>query len=310
MAIETVLVTGGAGFIGSALCRALAARGRHVVAFDNLSFGRRELLPGDSGCQLVEGDVRDAARLRELFRDLAPGTVCHLAALHFIPYCDAHPLETMDVNVNGTRAVLEACRNARPRLVLFASTAAVYPIAAGPLPEDRPAGPVDVYGYTKLMGEDLARLFALETGVPTLIARLFNAVGPHDNNLHVVPEILAQVARGGPLRLGNLDPVRDYIHVDDMVAAFLALLERPPRGCDVFNVGSGEGRSVRDVVNAFEAVVGPLTLTQDSQRVRRVDRAELVADVNKLCRETGWRPHVSFAEGIRRLLAGLPSAHS
>src|SRR5207245_11188714 len=133
---ETVLVTGGAGFIGSALCRALVARGTRVVAYDNLRFGRPDLLPADPRCVLVEGDVRDAVALRRALRDTAPQAVCHLAAIHFIPYCIAHPDEPTDATVNGTRHAPEACREVRPARLLFASTAAVYPAEEGPFTEE------------------------------------------------------------------------------------------------------------------------------------------------------------------------------
>jgi len=307
---ETVLVTGGAGFIGSVLCRALLARGARVVAYDNVSRGRRELLPVHPQCLLVEGDIRDGARLRALLREHAPRVVCHLAALHFIPYCNAHPWEAVEVNVNGTRALLAACRETRPQRLLFASTAAVYPAEGSPFAEEHPAGPLDVYGSTKLMGEELSRLFFLETGVPTVIARFFNAFGPSDTNPHLIPDMLEQLQGGGDtLRLGNLEPVRDYVHVEDLVDAVAALATHHGDGCQVVNVGSGEGRSVRDVVSAFEAACArPLRVVQDSAKVRKVERSALVADVGKLRRETGWEPRISFAEGIRRLVAGRGTA--
>jgi UDP-glucose 4-epimerase len=298
-------VTGGAGFIGSALCRALVAQGTRVVAYDNLRFGRRDMLPADPLCALVEGDVRDGAAVRRLLHEVAPRAICHLAALHFIPYCNAHPEEAMDVNVDGTRSVLEACREVRPERLLFASTAAVYPAEGSPFVEEQPAGPIDIYGTTKLMGEELVRRFAVETAVPTVIARLFNAFGPQDTNPHLIPDVVDQLRGGDTLRLGNLEPVRDYVHLEDLAAALVGLLERPGDGCDVFNVGSGEGRSVRDVVEAFQAALGrPLTVVQDPQRVRKVERAELVADVGRLRRATGWQPRVGFQEGVRRLVDG------
>jgi UDP-glucose 4-epimerase len=301
-------VTGGAGFIGSALCRGLLTRGSRVVAYDNLRFGRRDLLPADPRCILVEGDVRDADALRRVLRDTAPQAVCHLAAIHFIPYCIAHPDEAMDVNVNGTRQVLEACREVRPERLLFASTAAIYPAEEGPFTEDHAPGPIDIYGTSKLEGEELVRRFAAETAIPTVIARLFNAFGARDTNPHLIPDVLAQLVEGDTVRLGNLEPIRDYVYLEDLAAALVALLDARSGGCAVFNVGSGEGRSVRDVLAAFEAAIGrPLRLVQEPARVRNVERLRLVADTGKL-RETGWQPRVGFQEGIRRLAAGLRPA--
>jgi len=299
---DTVLVTGGAGFIGSALCRALVARGQRVVAYDNLSFGRRSLVPHDPGCVLVEGDIRDGARIGAVLRDHAPRIVCHLAALHFIPYCNAHPAEALDVNVNGTRTLLYACRRFPTSRMLFASTAAVYPPEGSPFAEDDATGPHDVYGSTKLVGEELSRLFFMDTGTPTVVARFFNTFGPDDTNSHVIPDVAAQAAQGDRLRLGNLDPIRDYIHVDDLVGGVLALLDLAPDRFQTFNLGTGEGHSVHDVVAAFAAATGRrFTVEQAPERVRKVERARLTADIGKLRRESGWQPRIPFYEGIRRL---------
>jgi UDP-glucose 4-epimerase len=304
---ETVMVTGGAGYIGSELCKGLLQTGRRVVVFDNLSFGRRDLLPPHPELVLAEGDIRDTARVIAVMKEHRPRRVFHLAAIHFIPYCNAHPVEAMDVNVNGTRSVFQACREVRPELVLFASTAAVYPIERSPFSEEHPVGPLDVYGYTKLMGEDLLRLFHLEAGVPGVVARFFNAVGAEDTNPHLLPDIVAQLRKGSDvLKLGNLDPIRDYIHVEDMAAGILAIDGTFSGRLGLFNIGAGRGYSVRDVVAAFEAALGrPLRIEQEADRVRKVERLELVADVSKLRRETGWAPKVDFNEGVARMVQGL-----
>jgi UDP-glucose 4-epimerase len=305
MAGEAVLVTGGAGFIGSALCRALLQGGHEVVVFDNLSMGRRELLPAHGGCRIVEGDVREAAAVERLVTEVRPGRVFHLAAIHYIPYCNAHPVDTMDVNVTGTRNLLNACRRLPPRLFFLASTAAVYPAEGSPFRETSPVGPIDVYGRTKALAEDVAQLFLQETGIPTVAGRLFNAFGPNDTNPHLIPDVLAQVRRGADvLELGNLEPVRDYVHVDDVVAGILAAAEAATKGFDVFNIGSGRGQSVRQVVAAVESALGrPLRILQAPDRLRKVERQELVSDVTKLREASGWRPQVEFARGIAALVA-------
>jgi UDP-glucose 4-epimerase len=298
------LVTGGAGFIGSALCRRLLEEGREVVAFDNLSYGSERLLgPPHARLRLVRGDLRDGDALRAVVRESRPEVVFHLAALHFIPYCNAHPVEAQDVNVNGTSALLAACREHPPGVLVFTSSAAVYPLVGSPFGEHCPPGPVDTYGRTKLAGEDLVLRFGGETGVGVVVARLFNAFGPDDTNPHLVPEIVRQLRSGaGALRLGNLEPVRDYIHVRDIAAALQALGDAGSSG-EVFNVGSARGYSVRDVVEAFGAALGrTLPIVQDPERVRPVERHELVADTRKLRDRTAWTPAVGFAEGVRELV--------
>ena len=315
MSPDRALVTGGAGFIGSALCRELLRAGHEVLVFDDLSFGRRELVQDGPACTFERGDVRDAAHVARVVQRFRPRLVFHLAALHFIPYCNAHPVETVEVNVGGTRNLLGACRATPPECVFFASTAAVYPLERSPFAEDHPIGPVDVYGETKLIGEELARLFHLETRVGVRACRFFNAFGPNETNPHLIPEVARQLAGPGPhvLRLGNLDPVRDYVHTSDLVAALLALASSGREGYAVYNIGSGRGVSVREVVSAFQAAVGgALAVEQEAARVRKVERLELVADITRIGRDTGWLPRVDFAEGIRRLVASAPphDAHS
>jgi UDP-glucose 4-epimerase len=309
---QRVFVTGGAGFIGSTVCRALVASGLQVRVFDNLSFGRRELLgPPTPSLELIVADLRDDQAITKAIADFKPDQVLHLGALHFIPYCNAHPVEAVEVNINGTRNLLSACQKVRPRLVLFASTAAVYPLEGSPFQETRRADPVDIYGHTKLVGEDLCRLFFLETKVATIVARFFNAFGPNDTNPHLVPDIVEQLRAGRrKLSLGNLDPVRDYIHVEDMTAGVRALIGSFPGGFDVFNVGSASGHSVRDVVEAFGAALGEtLEVAQDPERVRKVERAQLVADTSKLRSVSGWSPKWDLVSGVRQLVAAsIPRA--
>lgn len=305
MTLQTVMVTGGAGFIGAPLCRGLAQDGTQVVAYDNLSLGQPEVRTPDGRCETIVADVRDTARLRDSLQRVRPQVVFHLAALHFIPDCNARPYEAMDINVNGTRGLLHACREFPPEAVVFASTAAVYPAQPGLFDEANPPGPLDVYGSTKLVGEELLELFARETGIPGVAARLFNAFGPADANPHLLPAIATQLQDGArTIRLGNLDPVRDYVHVRDIVAALRLLGGRRPAPFEIFNVGSGVGRSVRQVVQAFDAALGlSLSIEQDPELVRSVERQELVADPGRLARETGWAPRVDFEEGLRELVA-------
>jgi UDP-glucose 4-epimerase len=185
-----------------------------------------------------------------------------------------------------------------------ASTAAVYPIAVGPLSEEHPTGPLDIYGITKLATERLANEFHLRSGIPAIVGRFFNAFGPNETNPHLIPEIQRQVLAGArTLRLGNLDPERDFIHTEDMARAMEALLNAGIKGYDVFNIGRGIEYSVREVVKAFERQLGEaLTIEVDPARVRKVERMHLLADVSKLQRATGWQPGWGLDEGVRTLL--------
>lgn len=304
MASKRILITGGAGFIGSTLGAHLVSKGHQVSVVDDLSFGRRDLAPvPDEHFHRV--DIRQQEALREVLRKERPEWVLHLAAVHFIPYCNAHPAEATDINVMGTLQVLDACaEHPGVEQVFVASTAAVYPITDHAVAEDHPTGPMDIYGITKLATERLASEFHLRTGVPTVVGRFFNAFGPNETNPHLIPEIQRQVLSGArTLRLGNLDPKRDFIHTEDMAHAMSALLEEGIRGYEVFNIGRGIEYSVREVVEAFERQLGePLTVEVDPARVRKVERMHLLADVSKLKRVTGWAPKWSIDEGVATLL--------
>ena len=299
---STVLVTGAAGFIGSALCARLRATGRQVVGYDNLSRGRRELLP--EGVHLVEGDIRDAARVRDAVSQYEPECVVHLAALHFIPDCIARPQETMDVNVAGTRHVLDGCRGSAVRSVIFASSAAVYTPSDGPCLEDAtPLGPLEVYGESKLAGEQLARTFHEQTGVATGILRFFNAIGRNETNPHVVPHIFESLQTSDMIHLGNMAPRRDYIDTRDVAEAILAVADGA-QGLNVFNVGTGVAWSVKDIVQLLGQILGrPIKVVEEPSRVRATERMVLVADIDKIRRATGWTPRILLQDSLKDLVA-------
>ncbi len=301
---KRVLITGGAGFIGSALGAQLVSKGHEVHVLDDLSFGRRHLAPvPDERFHLV--DIRDRAAVRTTVERIAPQWTLHLAAVHFIPYCNAHPIEASDINICGTINVLDACAIVPGcEQVFVASTAAVYPIADIAVGEVHDTGPMDIYGITKLATERLAGEFQMRTGIPTIIGRFFNAFGPNETNPHLIPEIQRQVLAGArTLKLGNLDPKRDFIHTHDMARAMDALLNAGLKGLEVFNIGRGIEYSVREVVEAFERQLGePLKIEVDPGRVRKVERMHLLADVSKLERVTGWKAQWDLDQGIRTLL--------
>lgn len=303
------VVTGGAGFVGSSLVRLLARNGWQVLVYDALKPGKLEFLPQESpAIELVVGNLLDEAQLTQTMQEFAPDVVFHLAAIHYIPYCNAHPLETLRVNVEGTEAVLRACRVASVPRIVFTSTAAVYPSVDEPISETVPAQPLDIYGYTKYFGEQLIDWHQRQSGATCVIARLFNVYGPRETSPHLIPEILDQLIGGtSELQLGNLDPKRDYVYVDDVARSLyeLAILEvgqqhEPLR----VNVGTGREYSAHEVVAALQRITErPVTITQDPRRMRASDRPHLCADNSKLRSLIGWAPDTDFAEGLAGLLS-------
>jgi UDP-glucose 4-epimerase len=297
-----IAVTGGAGFIGSHLVERLVEAGERVSVMDDLSRGRREWLSPEA--ELHELDLRDAAGLQRAVEQLAPEAVVHLAALHFIPAVEGAPALARDVNVNATRFLLNALTSKPPELLLFASTAAVYPDRRGPIAETCPPRPLDLYGRTKLEGEQLVAKFAARTGARCIVARIFNVLGRRETNRHVVPELVDQLRRGHvPVRLGNLEPRRDYTDVLDVSEALQRLLALPPGTPDAFNIGSGRSVSVAELVTACEQILGRIIDVEiDPERLRKMDRAELVADASLLREATGWKPSRPLEASLAELL--------
>jgi UDP-glucose 4-epimerase len=300
----TVLVTGGAGFIGSRLVERLLAQGRRVVALDDLTKGTtanvRDLL-GREGFGLEIGDVRDEAVLKRVAGLASFDTVFHLAAMHYIPECAARPAETLSVNVVGTQALLDKlpCRR-----FLFASTGDVYAAKDGSHREDDALQPFSVYGLSKLFGERLLEAASrVQEGTTFVVARIFNTYGSRDTNPHVIPQIMEGIRSGNGLRLGNLSPKRDYISVEDTVDGLLALEAfQAPSTFEVFNVGTGMAASVREVVALLSEILRTrLDVEIDTERVRPVDRPHLQAEITKIRRATGWQPKYSLREGLKQL---------
>jgi UDP-glucose 4-epimerase len=302
--MDRVLVTGGAGFIGSHLVESLLEAGAEVLVVDDFSLGRREHLePAAASARLgvIDGDIRSAADLRPV-ADFAPDALFHMAALHFIPYCNAHPREALDVNVLGLDAVIRALRPAPLRTLVFPSSGAIYGFGPEPWAETSPAMPDEIYGISKWMGEQvMARFHADRPEARTVVARLFNTYGPRETNPHVLPGIMKRLREGEPVELGNLWPKRDLIFVTDTAAGLVAAAAGDP-GFETFNVGTGSGTTIQDVLHMIEKITGrTLEVRQVPERMRAGD-GHLVADPRKLMDATGWKPQHDLEAGLRQLL--------
>jgi UDP-glucose 4-epimerase len=301
--MERILVTGGAGFIGSHLVDSLLDSGNDVLVVDNFSLGRRAHLrqPGPPGTlTVIDGDIRSAADLRPV-ADFAPDTVFHMAALHFIPYCNAHPAEALDVNVLGLDMVIRAVRRSPVKTFVFPSSGAIYGFGDNPWPETAPPRPDEIYGISKWVGEQvMTRFHEDRPEVRTVIARLFNTYGPRETNPHVLPDIMKRLHEGRTIELGNLWPKRDLIFVTD-TAAGIAATAAGQAGLEVFNVGTGCGTAIQDVLQVIEEITGnPLDVRQVPGRIREGD-GHLISDPHKLT-ATGWKPEYDLEAGLRRLL--------
>jgi len=298
------LITGAAGFIGSAVTPTLQKEGHEIFVLDNLSFGNRDFIdvPDD---HFFLCDIRDAQKVQDVITTVQPDIIVHLAAIHFIPYCNQHPFEAADTNIRGTMNVLNAGKKVPGlRKIFFASTAAVYPIYDSAVNEEHELLPLDIYGLSKLSGEYLCKAFHQETGIDTIVCRFFNAFGPNETNPHLIPEIEKQLRMGmRTIKLGNLTPKRDFIHTYDMAAAVRQLLKLDKPGYDTFNLGRGIEYSVVEIVEAFgRQLKEEIKIEVDPDRVRKTERQHLLADVSKLKRIAGWEPVWSIDEGIKNLV--------
>lgn len=309
MKTTTCSVTGAFGFLGSHVVEQMLEAGRHVVAVDDFSWGRRENLShleGHPRLTVAVGDVCEEAYLLRLFARHKPVAVVHLAAVHFIPAAEADPPRTVSLNVGGTQTVLTAAQRAGVETVWFASSGDVYAPAEAVHAEHAPLKPFNIYGLSKLMAEQLVQTEAAKGGpCRFIIGRLFNLYGPRETNPHIIPEILSQLRRRpeGPLRLGNLEPRRDLVPVEEAARAVIASLDRAPEGLTIVNVATGVAWPMSKVVDILGEILGrPLSVEVDPTKARAIERPHLQADVSRLRQLIGWTPHADLRRGLANLL--------
>lgn len=311
----TVLVTGGAGYIGSHTVLALRDRGEVVVVLDDLSTGQARLVPAD--VPLVEGDVGDAALVDRLLRDHGVDAVIHFAGSIIVPESVADPLKYYRNNTAASRVLIEACVKAGVGQFIFSSTAAVYGIPAEvPVSEDAPLAPISPYGTSKLMTEWMLRDTAAAHDLRYVALRYFNVAGadPQGRSGQSTPEATHLIKVAVQAVTGKRDHVavygedydtpdgtgvRDYIHVSDLARAHLCALDHLREGGEggVFNCGYGRGASVREVLAAVERVSGQQLDIRTAPR-RAGDPPMLVADPARLRARFGWAPELDALDTI------------
>lgn len=300
---KKIIVFGGAGFIGSQLVKKLALDEQNdIMVYDNFFTGRKENLSGiKKKIQVIKGDIIDDIKVSKVIIEFNPDVVYHLAAIHYIPYCNEHPAETIRVNVEGTEVILQACRKISLKKLIYASSAAIYPIYDFANLEDDIPNPCDIYGYTKYFGERLAQQFYNDTGATTVNARFFNAYGPNETNPHVIPRILDELkAKKNIIVLGNILPKRDFIYVGDLADALVELKKDNIKGFEVFNIGSGKEYSVEETVNYLSKIIGKkLKIKTLKNLKRKVERMHLLSDITRIQKKTKWSPKFSFYDGLK-----------
>ncbi len=300
------MVTGGLGFVGAHVVKALVnGRDVEVTVLDDGSLGAVENL-GEvaASVRTVTVDIRDRDATAAAVSAARPATVIHLAAIHFIPACDADPKRCVDVNVGGTQSVLEACAGAGTERVVLASTAAVYAPDETAHDESSTVGPTDVYGLTKLWTEQLGELHHARTSMPVRVARLFNVFGPGETNPHLIPAVIRQGERSATLRLGNLSTRRDYVYVGDVADGLIALADSDDDGVLTCNLGREQAIDGFELVAAIgEILERQFEVVTDRDRVRRSDRPLLLSDCSRAREVLGWRAETTLDAGLRAAVA-------
>jgi UDP-glucose 4-epimerase len=306
-----VLVTGGAGYIGSIVTEQLLARNHQVVVLDDLSTGHPEAIP--EGAQFVRGGIGDPAALNEIFAGTSIEAIVHLAAFALVEESVANPDKYRANNVAAARVLLDAAVAVGVRRFVFSSSCTVYGVPKTvPIPEDAPMAPMSPYGETKLEFERVLGEYAARHNLSSVSLRYFNAAGAneqrgedHDPESHLIPNVLAvALGKRAAVDIFGTDyptpdgtAVRDYIHVDDLADAHVRALGSAPNGAIALNLGTGQGSSVRQVVETARRVTGHPIPSTDRPR-RAGDPPALVAAPQRAAAVLGWRPRRSSLDEI------------
>lgn len=306
--MKRAVVTGAGGFIGSHLAEHLVRAGVAVRAFVHYhGSGTRGWLDDSelaADIEFVAGDVRDHDSVRRAVQGV--DVVFHLAALVGIPYSYVTPQAYVRTNVDGALNVLEAAREHGVERLILTSTSEVYGSAQyAPMDEAHPVRSQSPYAATKAAADQLALSYHASFGVPVVIARPFNAYGPRQSDRALIPTVVAQLQAGAHVRLGNLQPTRDFTFVEDVVRGFAAIAAADALVGEAVHVGSGVERSVGEVVQLIARLMGKHAEIEARDERRRPVGSEverLLCDSSQLCAATGWVPEVDFESGLRRTI--------
>lgn len=306
---KRVLVTGGAGFIGSFLSEALVRAGAEVVVYTRYSSRGLGGTVSDMDAALrarmrfIMGDLKDPAGVMAAAADC--DVIFHLAAHIGIPYSYVHPVDVVQTNVMGTTNVLEAARASGASKVVLFSTSEVYGTAQySPIDEDHPLQGQSPYSASKIAADQLGLSYHRAFGTPVAICRPFNTYGPRQPARAIIPTIIGQALRGDEVRLGSLHPTRDMLFVEDTVAGALRIAEAGETVGEVVQLGTGKEISIGDLVREICSLLGksPRIIANESDRTRpeKSEVNRLIASTARAEALLGWRPDVALTEGLAR----------
>ena len=299
---KKVMLTGGAGFIGSTLVRELLKEKANVFVYDNFSSGSlQNISEVQDSITIINGDIRDK-NFVEVLRKNGIEFLFNLAALPYIPDCYEKPLDFLDINTMGALNVLLAAKEAKIERMIQYSTSEVYGTAINaPMDEHHPTLPQSSYAASKLAADRVAYTMFHEQQVPVIILRQFNSYGPRGTQPYVIPEIISQLSRSNELKLGNINARRDFVYVSDAAKAAISLIKHKKAEGEVFNCGSGDDYSIKQLAELCGEVMNiqNVKITVDQSKLRPLDVLHLKANFFKCNQLTGWIPTVSIKDGLK-----------
>jgi nucleoside-diphosphate-sugar epimerase len=298
-----ILCTGATGFVGSHLVEALLSSGHEVRAMAHYR-SSPDLGNLYAACEVVRGDIRDGPFVSNAAKGM--DVVFHLAALVDVPYSYEAPQSYLETNLMGTFNVLQACLHRYTPLV-HTSTSEVYGTAEyTPMDERHPVNPQSPYAASKAAADALVRSYCLSYQLPAIIIRPFNTFGPRQSERGVVAHIIQEFMRSNVIHIGDVKPKRDYTFVSDTVAGFVHAIDHWNTSCPVYNLGTGEAYSVRDIINMVaniqEIEEFDVEEVKDRMRPPASEVKVLQSDNRKARKELGWKPHVDIINGLDRTI--------
>ncbi len=302
LAEAKVIVTGGAGFIGSEVVRQLCKLDSKVTVFDNFTSGKIGYLDG-LGVEVVQGDVCDKNSVTDALKD--QGIVLHLAALPFIPDCYVNPGAFFETNAIGTMNMMwGAIQSESVEKFVHVSSSEIYGSAKYvPMDENHPTLPHSTYAASKLAADRAVFTLHKEHDFPTVIIRPFNSFGPRITQPYIIPEIVTQLLNGDKLRLGNINASRDFTYVSDTARAIIFALTEQKAVGETINIGSGKEVKIGDLACLIAKLMNKkVQIGQDKSRFRPHDVERLLCDNSKAREVLGWKPQVSLEDGLKETI--------
>ena len=304
LADKKVLVTGGAGFIGSEVVRQLVDQKVDVTVLDNFSSGKLEYIESFDKLRVINGDICDDEAVSNALND--QDSVVHLAALPFIPDCYYHPEEFFRVNAMGTvKLMQESIRSETVERFVHVSSSEVYGTARYvPMDEEHPTLPHSTYAVSKLAADRAVFAMHKEHGFPAVIIRPFNSYGPNVTQPYIVPEIALQLlSSSNRVQLGNVESERDFTFVEDTARGVIMALTNKKTVGETINLGSGQAVKIRDLVSLMAKLLRrQVEIESDPARFRPYDVQRLLCDYTKAKEVLGWEPQVSLEEGVKQTI--------